>query len=390
MKPCILICAGYYLPGFKAGGPLQTMANMTNAVGDRYELRIITSDRDLGSAEAYPGIKKGEWTRVGKAWVRYLAPEEQNFTTFKRILNETHFDLVYFQSFFSPKFTLLPRLVLLLGKKKGIPALLAPRGEFAQGCLNHKKLKKKIFLFFFNLFVKKWWNCFYHVSSADEAAALQRVLGNEKHFVALNFNAQEVVDEDLKCVSDSSALRLAFLGRVDVQKNIDYAINALSMVKSNVIFDIYGPGQDKEYMQHCLALAAQVPPHVKIEFKGPLAHADVLPTLCAYDLFFYPTKNENFGHVIHEALRAALPVVISDRTPWHDVNRRNAGRELSLSDPSVFAAFIDEYANMPLEARVAMHQNARQYGIDVSRDPKILEANVNMFDTLIKENNKKD
>jgi len=59
-KPRILVVTGHYLPGFKAGGPLRSVANLVNCLRDEFEFLILTSDRDLGDTEAYPGTQYNE------------------------------------------------------------------------------------------------------------------------------------------------------------------------------------------------------------------------------------------------------------------------------------------------------------------------------------------
>ena len=176
---------------------------------------------------------------------------------------------------------------------------------------------------------------------------------------------------------------MVFLGRIDVQKNADYALELLCRVKTPVEFDLFGPVCDELYAQRCLGIAARMPEHIRISFKGALPHHNVLDILKGYDLFLLPTKNENFGHAIHEALRAGLPILISDQTPWHEMEARNAGWECPLDDPAKFAEHIDAYAAMPAERRLEMHRAALQYGIDVSHDQKTYDDNVHMFDTLL-------
>lgn len=43
-----------------------------------------------------------------------------------------------------------------------------------------------------------------------------------------------------------------------------------------------------------------------------------------------PTFNENYGHAIVESFVAGLPVVISDRTPWRNLEKINAGWDIPL------------------------------------------------------------
>jgi len=41
---------------------------------------------------------------------------------------------------------------------------------------------------------------------------------------------------------------------------------------------------------------------------------------------------ESFGHAIFEALAVGCPVLISDRTPWKNLQEKKAGWDLPLSD----------------------------------------------------------
>lgn len=67
----ILILMGRYLPGHKDGGPLRTIINVTEALGDEYEFYIGCLDRDHGDKEPYSNIRRNEWNQVGKAKVWY-------------------------------------------------------------------------------------------------------------------------------------------------------------------------------------------------------------------------------------------------------------------------------------------------------------------------------
>ena len=42
----ILIITGRYLPGYKDGGPLRTIINVTEALGDEYNFHIMCWDRE--------------------------------------------------------------------------------------------------------------------------------------------------------------------------------------------------------------------------------------------------------------------------------------------------------------------------------------------------------
>jgi hypothetical protein len=71
--PVILTFTGCYLPGYKGGGPIRTIANMVAVLKDEFDFRIVTSDHDLGDRTAYPGIQVNTWEKVAGAQVLYLS-----------------------------------------------------------------------------------------------------------------------------------------------------------------------------------------------------------------------------------------------------------------------------------------------------------------------------
>ena len=78
MKKIAILC-GRYLPGYKDGGPVRTLINLTNCLGKEYNFIIITNDRDHGDKEPYKGIKYTEPNKVGDAEVWYLKPKGFTF-----------------------------------------------------------------------------------------------------------------------------------------------------------------------------------------------------------------------------------------------------------------------------------------------------------------------
>lgn len=71
----ILIIMGRYLPGYKDGGPVRSIKNLTDFLGKEYNFKILTCDRDHGDTETYPNIKVNGWNRVGNAEVYYVPPK---------------------------------------------------------------------------------------------------------------------------------------------------------------------------------------------------------------------------------------------------------------------------------------------------------------------------
>lgn len=70
----------------------------------------------------------------------------------------------------------------------------------------------------------------------------------------------------------------------------------------------------------------------------------MIDVLSNYDAFLFPTKGENYGHVIYEALAAGCVPVISDRTPWLDLEENGCGYVVPLEDQDDFIKTIKELA----------------------------------------------
>lgn len=133
----ILVFVGYYLPGYKAGGPIRTLANMVDHLSDDYQFKIITADRDFDDISSYSGIDIDGWNTVGQAEEFYASPSGRSLSKLKKLFHSTDYDVIYLNSFFSWHFTIKPLLLRLLGLIPTKPLVLAPCGEFSSGALSN-------------------------------------------------------------------------------------------------------------------------------------------------------------------------------------------------------------------------------------------------------------
>ncbi len=342
----VLVFIDYYLPGFKAGGPLQSIANMITHLGDDIDFDIVTRDRDLGDARPYETASNGCWQSWGKARVRYVSSSKISIGYFRQIMRAQTYDWVYLNSFFSPLFTILPLIALASLPNLSGGVLIAPRGEFSPGALALKPLRKSLYRTFGRV-LGLWNKARWHASTELEAHDIQYALKISQMTVRVATDLPRiapVTETRRRSRSEGAPLRLVFLSRISPMKNLLFALDVLKAVKSPVTFAIYGPIGDQTYWRMCQGSIAQLPLHVRAHYVGPVDPADVVDTLSQHDLFFLPTLGENYGHVIVEALQAGLPILISDQTPWRDLKDRGIGLDLALTDTLGFARFIDDLA----------------------------------------------
>jgi glycosyltransferase involved in cell wall biosynthesis len=81
-----------------------------------------------------------------------------------------------------------------------------------------------------------------------------------------------------------------------------------------------------------------------VTFRGPLRPGVVRTTVGAYDALVLPTRGENFGHVIAEALSTSCPVLTTDATPWTEVLVGGGGVVVSPSTVESWAQALNQYA----------------------------------------------
>ncbi len=322
----ILILAGRYLPGYKDGGPVRTLINLTDMLGDEYEFRLVVLDRDHGDAQPYPNIKIGEWNKVGKAKVWYYRADEMDNEFIQKFAKEV--DLIYTCGFYDSygyKTLALNRRNKLFGK----PVVVASMGSFSKGALSQKSLKKKVFITLCKLF-GYFKNITWSVSSSYEEQDVKRVIGKRAKCVIAEDLPRSINQIERGDYSNKDTLRLIFLSRITPHKNLSYAIDVLSKINTDVVFDIYGPIQEEWYYNECLEKLKGLPPNITWSYCGEVPTENVPNTFSKYDAFILPTKSENYGHVVFEALSVGCVPIISDQTPWDSLEEYGAGFTISL------------------------------------------------------------
>lgn len=376
-KPTVVVFLAHYLPGYRFGGPLQSVVNLVAALGAEFRFRIVTSDRDLGDTAPYPTVPAKRWQTMGQAEALYLPPSDLSWQSLAQVLRETPHDLIYLNSFFDPRFATLPLLSERLGLTPRHPVILAPRGEFSPGALALKAGKKRLFMSMgrvTGLYQRVLWQA----SSEHEQADILRQFPAARIKVAQDL-PRTPSDLTLRVPRrPGDPLRVVFLSRISPKKNLDYALKVLREVKAPVRFTIHGPKEDMNYWEKCAALINSMPPHVEV-IDGGSVHPEQAPsTFAENDVFFFPTRGENYGHVIAEALGAGTRVLISDQTPWRDLVKSGVGYDLPLANPSAFLNALETEAERNEDPSLTA-KAIKAYLAKTLRVESLIEDNRNLF-----------
>lgn len=359
---------------------------MVEQLGDEFSFSIITRDRDSGDPTPYPGIKVNDWNLVGKAHVFYASSTSLSLSALKRLLQGTPHDILYLNSFFSNEFTIKPLILRRLGLAPPRPILLAPRGEFSQGALQIRRNKKRMFV---NLTrsLGLYEGVIWQASTEYEAEDIRRALGRMAGKCIVSPNMPSVLPASGANRNDflrkDGPLRVVYLSRISPKKNLAFALRVLARVSVPVQFNIYGPADRDGYWQYCQELISALPSNIRVAYHGPVNHAEVARVMSENDLFFLPTLGENYGHAIAEALSAGTPILVSDTTPWRNLEEAGVGWDLPLDSEEAFAERITEFAALSETEYLAMRQRTLAWAKSRLADPKVVEANRQMFLTVL-------
>lgn len=374
----ILIIMTGFFPGQKFGGPPVSVDNFCTLLSEE-DYYIVTRNHDMGESMPYQNINEG-WNKRDNCNVLYLSDKDYKYNRFIQIVDEIKPDIIYLQGLFQN--CIIP--CLILAKKKNIPVMLAPRGELCSGAFK-KKYKKVPYIMFLKLF-SLLDKIHFQSTSDEETEGIMKYLGIEKDRIHFMTNIPSIPkDRNISVNKVEGKANLIFISRIVPKKNLLSALNYLSEVKGNLNFDIYGSLEDEMYWKECEKKIKELPSNIHVEYKGLISHGQVHETLKKYDAFLFPTLSENFGHVIAEALMVGCPVIISDQTPWTDVNDIDGGWSLPLNDSKNFVDAIQSIVDANESVEREYKDNIIQYINGKMNLSEMKDNYVNSFKSAILE-----
>ncbi|NNC84410.1 MAG: hypothetical protein HKN79_12620, partial [Flavobacteriales bacterium] len=272
-RPKVLMFIDWYLPGFRAGGPIRSCINMVEHLGEHVDFFIVTSDRDYQSKVAYPDIPILQWITLDRGEkVMYMPPDQLDRSMLKRLTDEQHFDHVYIHGLFSKRFSILTHRHF---SSTAIPVIIAPRGMLRRSAVSLKGTKKKLFLK-----AARWSgqyrNTTFHATDALEVKDIKKYFGDEVRII-LAPNLPQKSKAPVQSISKRpGTLKLLFAGRIAPEKNLAFAIERMiDLEGGDVELNILGAVYDESYHQECLRLIDRLEGSIRVRILDPIAHDEL-------------------------------------------------------------------------------------------------------------------
>ena len=379
----VLITIDWFLPGTKSGGPVRSYANMIAYFKNEFDFYIITRDTDYCETIPYQQIQQNTWNVYNdNTHIFYVSKENLNLKNIREVYFSKTFDVVLINGVYSWYFSILP---LFLFKNRPTKTIVSSRGMLNSQAFSVKLKKKKIFLFLAKS-LGLYNGVIFHATNEIESKCIKNELGNKLNvIVAQNLPRLTISRKRKDANKKEGILNLVSIARISKEKGTKEALKGIleysSRNQSKIKFDLFGTLYDKEYWQQCEEIIKKFPDHVEISYKGSIESNKVPSLLQNYDFLLMPSEGENFGHSILEALTVGLPVIISDNTPWKNLEEKKIGWDISLNDTQNLQNVLEVAINMDQVSYNKWSLNAFNFATAYYNNEDVIKANRVLFES---------
>lgn len=378
-----LIFVKNYLPGYKSGGPVRSVANIVSEV-DLTNFTVVSSDRDAGDYVPYKDVNNKGFNQVDLNKklhnVLYLPIGLINRLKKLRLIFNQTFGTLYLNSFFDFNYTLFPLVLAKIGLIKVSKIVIAPRGELMDGALSIKKFKKLVYL----TLAKKLLitdDVIFHSTSDEETIGI-KVLFTQNMVITVS-NLPSTNDSFKRSITTKrNVLKLIYISRITEKKNLLFLLKSFKKIERSdieIVLDVFGPVADKDikYFHACYNFSKTLK-NVNFNYNGTIEHSNVTEKIKEYDYFVLPTLGENFGHAIAESLLAGTPVILSKFTPFSDAEDYNSGFIIDIENELDLNRRIDDL--LLFKNNFTKFQEIRDYAISKLN----IQSNIDKYQQLFR------
>ena len=383
----ILVFTDWFLPGYRAGGPIRSLANLTSQLQNEYNFFIVTRDTDYLQKTPYTSVTSNQWNtppEISNLNVFYLSTKNISFRKIRSFFKPELYDIVYINGMFSLYFSILP---VLYAKIFGMRHIIAPRGMLSQQAFSSKSLKKQLFFKLAGL-----WNLYknarFHATMEKEALDIQKILNIPDKHISIAPNLPKKIIRNMPPIPEKipGKLKLISIARISPEKNLLYALYRLKHITGGDIeFSIYGDIYDADYYTQCLKVIQGLPENVKVTYYGSIQSENIPEILQSVHVLLLPSKGENFGHSILESLSEATPVIISKSTPWQNLVSNKAGWDIKLENNNQFESVLEQCLDMKQDVYDQLANGAFNLARAFTGDKANIEKSRELFSDKIRQ-----
>lgn len=264
----------------------------------------------------------------------------------------------------------------------GKPLVISPRGSLDPVRLAHSASKKRLAGLLDRRSLQR--ATVIHATSETEREWIKRYLGGNPRIEVIP-NGVELPLTDVQRTRGSRERRVLYLGRLHPLKGLDLLLDTWRLVNDEVPdaqrWRLVIAGPDEQGTQAKLDRQALTLGLVNVTFAGPLYGDDKAHAMSDADLFVLPSRSENFGSAVAEALAARMPVITTKGTPWNEIEG-SCGWWVDVA-VNPLAHAIAEAMRLSDEERSAMGARGRALVEAKYQWPSVGRAMVELYEGLV-------
>lgn len=360
----------HYIPSIDraSGGVGAYMQLLTKELGKLVDLHVIThrSDNELL-------LENCQLHYIGMGWMPWTSTKSE----FCSLLDDLHPDVFHSNCCWLP----ISAYTSMWAKEKGYKVVYTPHGMLEPWIMSRNYWTKKVPATL--LFQKKGVAVadLLHSTAESEKDNLLKLGWNKNVAVIPNcVDLDEIPQEGAYSEKEKNIL---FLSRVHVKKGINFLIEAVAQLKSELqgwTITIAGEGEES-YVNELKQLAARLGVKDSIEFVGGVYGDKKWELYKKASLFVLPTHSENFGIVVAEALACGVPVITTQGTPWHELEECKCGWWTEIGTNPTSAA-LRQFLGKSKEELWQMGVNGRKLIEDKYSTKVVAEQFLEMYNNL--------
>lgn len=239
----------------------------------------------------------------------------------------------------------------------GKPLVMSPHGCLAPMSLAHSAWKKRLAGLFDRRLLRQ--AAAIHATSDMERDWIERYVGTGPRIYVIPNGV------DVPAAAAAKPARrtrqVLYVGRLHPLKGLDLLLDAWGRVgrsrPAGEPWRLVIAGPDEQGTRRRLEEQARRTGLDNVSFIGAVFGAEKAAAFAAADLFVLPSRSENFGIVVAEALAAGVPVITTKGTPWREIEG-SCGWWVEATSESIATA-LDATMRLSDPERVAMGAKGR-------------------------------
>lgn len=271
-----------------------------------------------------------------------------------------------------------------VARRKGKPYVITPHGMLYPQALSRSAWKKKLLLTIGGCSKDLKNAACIHVTCVAEMEHY-RALGYN-NLVAIIPNPVTIPDFIADIASTQSPQErkvIGYLGRLHPYKRPDALIKTWARLAEETNgFELVLMGKGSpNYEQYLHQLVAEL--HLKnVSFLGMVTGKEKYKTLASMRALCVPSKTENFGMTVAEALIAKTPVICTNTAPWEELNTYHCGWWVN-NDIDTLAQTIRCVLRLPHSEIEKMGENGKHLVENNYAAKKVAQKMIRLYEWII-------